>query len=46
MSRPAKKGALDAEETSKLRTNFQAYGKMLVKAIGSATRTSAAVGSQ
>lgn len=46
MSRPAKKGALDAEEISKLRTSFHAYGRMLVKAIGSATRTSAAMEGQ
>lgn len=43
MSRPAKNGAFDAEETSKLRTSFQAYGSMLVRAIGSATLTSAAI---
>lgn len=41
MSSPAKKGAFDAEETSKFKTSFHAYGSMLVKAIGSATRTSA-----
>lgn len=43
MSKPAKNGALDPEETLKLKTSFQAYGSMLVKAIGSATRTSAAL---
>ena len=41
MSSPAKKGAFEAEETSKFKTSFHAYGSMLVKAIGSATRTSA-----
>jgi hypothetical protein len=41
MSSPAKKGALDTEETSKFKTSFHAYGSMLVKAIGSATRTNA-----
>lgn len=41
MSRPAKNGALDSEETSKSKTSFHAYGSMLVNAIGSATRTSA-----
>ena len=46
MSRPAKNGALDSEETSKFRTSFHAYGSMLVNAIGSATRTSAAVNRQ
>lgn len=46
MSRPAKNGALDAEDTSKLRTSFHAYGSRLVKAIGSATRTSAAMRGQ
>jgi hypothetical protein len=43
MSRPAKNGALDSEETWKFRTSFQAYGSILVKAIGSATRTSARI---
>lgn len=41
MSSPAKKGAFASEETSKFKTSFHAYGSMLVRAIGSATRTSA-----
>jgi hypothetical protein len=40
---PAQKGALDSEETWKFDTSFHAYGKMDVRAIGSATRTSALV---
>jgi hypothetical protein len=38
---PAKKGAFASVETSKFNTSFQAYGNIDVKAIGSATRTSA-----
>lgn len=46
ISRPAKNGALDSEDTSKFSTSFHAYGSILVRAIGSATRTSAAVDSK
>jgi hypothetical protein len=41
ISRPAKKGAFASEPTWKLVTSFQAYGSIEVRAIGSATRTSA-----
>jgi hypothetical protein len=41
IKQPAKKGAFASEETSKFNTSFQAYGNIEVKAIGSATRTSA-----
>jgi hypothetical protein len=43
MSRPAKKGAFASEPTWKLTTSFHAYGSIEVRAIGSATRTSAGV---
>ncbi|KAH8644356.1 hypothetical protein IG631_01820 [Alternaria alternata] len=41
MSRPAKNGAFASEPTWKLVTSFHAYGSIEVRAIGSATRTSA-----
>jgi len=41
MSKPAKKGAFVSVPTWKLDTSFQAYGSIEVRAIGSATRTSA-----
>lgn len=41
MSRPAKKGAFVSVQMWKLETSFQAYGRIEVRAIGSATRTRA-----
>jgi hypothetical protein len=46
MRRPAKNGAFVSEPTWKLETSFHAYGSIDVRAIGSATRTSAALSCQ
>jgi hypothetical protein len=46
ISRPAKKGAFVSDPTWKLETSFHAYGSIEVRAIGSATLTSAGMSCQ